>query len=286
MQQEEKFNDWLFRYRYVYRVRRTDKNKRRFLQALVTDIASMREDVRVIEYNQQKKTASRNVYVGNVKKADRIICTYYDTPLAHFGGYRFFDRQVQGKRTTNLIILSSILMILLGLAGTLLYMKLATAAFDLSSLYTWLFIAIFGLYFFALGKVTQGLSRRKNVIRNTSSVLALLRLMEAAGPNTAFAFLDEGTYGDNGLEVLRSSTKKQAQIIYLDSIGANEPLQVIGSGISKGRLAEAGLTAAPGNDVTYVISGSVEGTGYELTKTAMKQDLNMENLMTVTALLK
>lgn len=56
MEQTEGFKDWLFRYQYVYRLRRTEKSKKRFLAALVTDIAKMRKDVRVIEYDQKKTT--------------------------------------------------------------------------------------------------------------------------------------------------------------------------------------------------------------------------------------
>ena len=97
MQQNEKFKDWLFRYQSIYRVRRTEKSKRRFLSALVTDLSEMREDVQVIEYNRQKKYASRNVYVGDIDKADQIICTYYDTPIQHFGPYILFDRRRTGK---------------------------------------------------------------------------------------------------------------------------------------------------------------------------------------------
>lgn len=55
MEQTEGFKDWLFRYQYVYRLRRTEKSKKRFLAALVTDIAKMRKVVRVIEYDQKKK---------------------------------------------------------------------------------------------------------------------------------------------------------------------------------------------------------------------------------------
>jgi hypothetical protein len=97
MEQSEVFKDWLFRYQYVYRLRRTEKSKKRFLAALVTDIAKIREDVRVIEYDQQKKYASRNVYVGNIKQADRVICTFYDTPPESIGSYQLFDRKDQAK---------------------------------------------------------------------------------------------------------------------------------------------------------------------------------------------
>lgn len=102
MEQTEGFKDWLFRYQYVYRLRRTEKSKKRFLAALVTDIAKMRKDVRVIEYDQKKNYAARNVYVGNIKQADRIICTFYDTPPESFGSYQLFDRKTKRRRRPSL----------------------------------------------------------------------------------------------------------------------------------------------------------------------------------------
>ena len=37
MKKNEMFRDWEFRYRYIYRKRRTKKSKQRFLSALVSD---------------------------------------------------------------------------------------------------------------------------------------------------------------------------------------------------------------------------------------------------------
>ncbi len=102
MEQTEVFKDWLFRYQYVYRLRRTEKSKKRFLAALVTDIAKMREDVHVIEYDRQKKYASRNVYVGDIKQADQVICTFYDTPPESVGSYQLFNRKIKPKKRRHL----------------------------------------------------------------------------------------------------------------------------------------------------------------------------------------
>mgnify|MGYP007028656928 CR=1 FL=1 len=41
--QKDRFNDWLFRYRYIYRSRLSDRSKKRFLNALVTDISQIRK---------------------------------------------------------------------------------------------------------------------------------------------------------------------------------------------------------------------------------------------------
>jgi len=44
----------------------------------------------------------------------------------------------------------------------------------------------------------------------------------------AYAFIDEGCYGRRGLDVLMSSIKKNTKIYYLDSIGADATLNVMG----------------------------------------------------------
>ena len=58
--------------------------------------------------------------------------------------------------------------------------------------------------------------------------------------NTAFAFLDEGSYGERGLEVLRDSAKRKATIYYLDSVGAKAPLHVVGTEFDRKQLARLG----------------------------------------------
>ncbi|WP_347239696.1 mannonate dehydratase [Enterococcus lactis] len=80
MKKNELFRDWEFRYRYVYLKRRTKKSKQRFLSALVSDIYSMRTDVTVIAYDTPAYR-SKNIYVGDIEKAEKVICTYYDTPV-------------------------------------------------------------------------------------------------------------------------------------------------------------------------------------------------------------
>ncbi len=293
MQQNERLKDWLFRYQYIYRIRRTEKNKRRFLSALVSDISGMREDVQVIEYNRHKKYASRNVYVGDIEKADQIICTYYDTPPKSFGPYVLFNRKEQGKQTTSLVLISSILMILLGIVGTLIYMRYAADAFNLASFRTAFIALAYGIYFFLLGKVTKGLTNRKTLIRNTSSVLALLALIsETKGNKTAFAFIDEGSFGESGLEALGTSPKKKTKIFLLDSVGANAPLHVLGNDFSKEKVSELRIDHPTSDQsVNYIFSARTaekeSKTRFYLDKSDLSQkNLNMENLTKVVELFK
>ena len=288
MEQTEGFKDWLFRYQYVYRLRRTEKSKKRFLAALVTDIAKMREDVRVIEYNQQKKYAARNVYVGNIKQADRVICTFYDTPPESFGSYQLFDRKDQAKKTTRFILTSTIVAILLGIIGTLIYMRLSPNSFQLNSIGTLGIVAIYAAYFALLGKVTKGLSNRKTLVRNTSSILAMLKMIaENKQKNIAYAFLDEGSYGNKGLDELQDQVKNHCKIYYLDSVGASAPLHLIGESPNSSKINSNVDYQAADQKVSYLFSArkDQEHAGFYLNPADLKEkQLNMENIATVTSL--
>lgn len=288
MEQTEVFKDWLFRYQYVYRLRRTEKSKKRFLTALVTDIAKMREDVRVIEYDQQKKYASRNVYVGNIKQADQVICTFYDTPPESVGSYQLFDRKDQSKKTTTFILASTILTILLGVIGTLVYMQISPNSFQFNSISTLGIIVIYAGYFALLGKVTKGLSNRKTLVRNTSSILAMLKIIaENKQKNVAYAFLDEGSYGSKGLDELQKQVKRGSKIYYLDSVGASAPLHLLGELPNNKKLDETIDYQAANQKVNYLFSArkdQADSTFY-LNPTDLKEKhLNMENIAAVTNL--
>ncbi|MDR0920942.1 MAG: hypothetical protein LBM95_00985 [Lactobacillales bacterium] len=268
MLEDEKFKDWLFRYQYIYKLRRTEKNKRRFLSALLTDISSMREDVQVVEYNWKNKSSLKNVYVGNIHKAKKVICTYYDTPPQSFGSYQLFNREVQKKGTTAFIFATSLLMILFGAVMTWLYLTKTAVVFDLTSLATLLFIFVLIVYFFLLGKVTQGLSNRKTLVRNTSSILTILALIrEHKEEEIAFAFVDEGCYGEIGFSLVQEQMRRGSQLFILDSVGADAP-----------------LTIMPKEQVTYLFCGKNFENGYLLGKEALDaKKLQMENLRKVAA---
>lgn len=275
MEQQENFKDWLFHYQHVYRTRRTAKQKQRFLAALVADIMEIREDIQVIEYNQKKKYAANNLYVGDIETADRIICTYYDTPAQSFGPYYLFDRKKQSKATMNFILVSSLLMILAGGLLTFLYMNHSGQGFNLSSLGTVLMIVCYGIYFYLLSKVTKGLSVRKNLIRNTSSILSLLTLMSKTDKQkTAFAFVDEGCYGDTGLEVLKDSCKASAKIYYLDCVGADAELHIVGNDVRKDQQQLFDTQQRSNDRVNQIFSARVEasdqGKQYYLEKAELK----------------
>jgi len=284
------FNDRLARYSFMYRSRNSNKEKTRFLKALVTDISQVRKDISVIEYINQKKYSARNVYVGDIEKADQIICTYYDTPPAYFGNYVLFDRKKQEKETTKAALCTSIIWILLGIIGTLLYMKFVSAPFVLFSLQTLALGLIYGGYFIILSKLSRGMWNRKNLIRNTSSVLCLLQMLteNKNQKKVAYAFIDEGCYGERGLDVLMSSVKNNAKVYYLDSIGADAPLNVMGQQFKK-EVVESKkiLYVSPKDKINYLFCAEMnQNKEFYLDKSKLnKKNLNYDHFNQITELL-
>lgn len=287
---KEIFNDRLARYTFMYRSRYSDKEKTRFLKALVTDISQVRKDISVIEYSSQKKCSSRNVYVGDIEKADQIVCTYYDTPPAYFGDYILFNRKKQGKQTSKAIFCASLIWVLLGIIITLLYMKMFSSQFVLFSLQTACIALAYGGYFIILSRLSKGMWNRKNLIRNTSSVLCLLQMLteNKNQKKVAYAFIDEGCYGERGLDVLMSSIKKNSKVYYLDSIGADDSLNVMGQQFKKELVESKKIRyILPKDKINYLFCADInQDKEFYLAKSKLnKKSLNYDNFNQIIELL-
>lgn len=272
--------DRLVRYSFMYRSRNSNKEKTRFLKALVADISQVRKDISVIEYSNQNNT--RNVYIGDIENADQIFCTYYDTPPTYLGDYIFFDRNKQQKQTTKAVLYTSIVWVLVGIIGTLLYMKLISAPFVLFSLQTLALVLIYGGYFYILSRLSKGMFNRKSLIRNTSSVLCLLQMLteNKNKKKVAYAFIDGGCYGEQGLDFLMKSIKKSAKVYYLDSIGAEAPLNLMGKQFKK-EIAESKRIRyiEPKDQINYIFCADMnENKEFYLDKLKLnKKNLNYDN---------
>lgn len=279
MAQTENFKDWLFRYQYLYGIRRSDKSKKRFIGALVADLAAMGAAPQVIEYDQQKKSAARNVYVGDLKRAKKVICTYYDTPPVSIGDYVYFDRKQQSRQTILAILAGSLAVLLAGAAGLAWLMGNDWFALDFGRPLTYVGIALVLVFFLVLGRVAKGLSNRRNLVRNTGSVLLLLAMIEAAqDPQVAYAFIDEGTYGERGLEVLQSSLKKGTPVYFLEAVAADAPLYIKDNETAPfSKAAVTDFQGAP--QVRYIFSGEPGTAGFTLSKKLLKsKEINMNNI--------
>ena len=98
MESNRQMNDWIVRYVFLLKKRNTDKQKDKFIQTFLSDVLNIRDDINVIEI-EEKKRKYHNIYIGDVSKADKIITTYFDTPIVSFGDYSFTDTE-KNKRNT------------------------------------------------------------------------------------------------------------------------------------------------------------------------------------------
>lgn len=217
--------DKIFSYGLVMRKRFTEKQKMRYLYAIQTDLEKnnvsssvMRSDLK-LKMNQS--ITHYNLYVGDVSKADLVIATYYDTGRKNFlsKGMNAFDLGLS-KLTYALQIGCSLFLLLCLSLINLKYFAPRMSVDSLLSLNSLVFLIvnIFGLWL--ITKVGKGFPNKRNLVRNTSSVLALIELIHQKDyPNVAFAFVDGGTSTNYGLQMLNLTKKSKTPLVYLDAIG-------------------------------------------------------------------
>jgi hypothetical protein len=222
----EQFDDWIIRYSLIYKKRYTKWQKQRFLQSFVTDLMNLREDVEIRKDKKDKD--SFHIVVGDLKKAKKVIATYYDTPAVYQGNYQFFQVDKQQKQTTKLLILLSVMMMLL---GTLFTYFIGIPVFEQGgiSYQTILLVLFYFVFFYIFGKVTRGWPEKANLIRNTSSLLYLLHFIkENSDPSIAYIFYDHGCQGETSIKKIRKKLNLSNQYLtILDSVGgAGELIRV------------------------------------------------------------
>ncbi|MER2173674.1 MAG: hypothetical protein ABS911_03270 [Carnobacterium sp.] len=288
MEQDEQLEDWYVRYHSIFGKRYTRKRKDRFLESLTADIRQFRSDVELdtFKLNEKDIVEYKNLYVGDIKKANTIICTYYDTPAVHLGPYQFFNVESRAKNTMLFILLSSVFYLLIGLFFT---WKVAMPVFqtnNLTSFLSLLCILFYVLYFYFLKSVARGWPNKHNLIRNTSSVLMQLYCTKQfKNKKVAFAFLDAGCTNNSGLEKVMD--KSDAVICMLDSIGSEENLYQVMSNrelsISRNSVETVISPDITNDRLLYVISGSKEEDSFTLSKKELKQnklsDTNMNEVV-------
>lgn len=288
MSQKEQIKDWLLRYGALLKKRYTRKQKDRFLDSLTADLHPVREDIELTSFNRYEddKQTYRNLYVGDLNKAKKVICTYYDTPAALLGSYSFFEIDSQKRKTTLSIIGTSVIWFIVGLLFTILIGIPTFQNNDFFSFQSLVVMLVYVLYFYLLNKFRKGFAEKHTWIRNTSSILMLLdKITYSDSKDTAYAFLDAGCTNQAGLTKLLKTT--DAKIVMLDSIGSSYPLYQISSSkrmfhsfeqiepIDKEKLGKENLL--------YIISGKKTDSQVilprnELKKTQLNDD-NMNNVM-------
>jgi hypothetical protein len=227
---DQDFKDWFIRYAYFFSKRYTNKQKKGFLEAITADIKEFRTDIKIDRFNFCS-TNYTNLYVGNVKEANKIICTNYDTATTQILPYEYFNIKSRKKNTLLLIIVTSTIYFLFGL----LFLKfIAIPIFKKNSFFSFAYITLiffFVIYFYIFGKISKGWATRKTIKQNTSTVLTILSLSKKfkkiGNKNVAFAFLDAGCTNEAGLIQLIKKKRKSTKVFLGANIGADSNLMEI-----------------------------------------------------------
>ncbi|UUX33414.1 hypothetical protein [Fundicoccus culcitae] len=249
--------DWQFRYMHVFKKRYTNKQKTRFIKSVLSDISQFRDDITVTELKSDKRHKVRNIYIGNVKKADIVISTYYDTPSKYFGNFQFFNTEKMQKQTLWVNVLSSLVLLILGVLYT---MYIAIPILNQSNmLLTLLVVAGYLLFFWLLSIAAGGHPKPTTRVRNSASILYLLQSMnQVKSKKVAFALVDYGCKNSYGLEGLLAVTKPTSQVYYLDSFASKQELFVVPGSetdvpIKEGKRDVTFIISAKKTDNTYIL---------------------------------
>lgn len=222
---ESRLLDWQVRYQKILGVRFGHRQIERALASLVKDISAFRSDISVQQFEKEGQDLGKYLIVGDIQKAKQVICTYYDTPMRHFGGYHFFNYAKQRKNALTYTIFTTLLWVVLGVGFIFAYQSLANIGRQFPMWQLIIIGVIVFVYFFILAKLAKGLPRKQNAVRNTSSLLVMLDLIsEIRHKNTAFVFIPNGSYGMQSLQFLEELLTNKQKLLYLDSVGSNQPI--------------------------------------------------------------
>ena len=200
------------------------REKTRFLIALSKEFEALgyATAVKTVKARQFKV---RNLYVGNVKEADTIVTTYYDTPTIGKSTYKVLEKAPKKIFALIFDTLPLAITMILG-AYFILHIGLPNWNQGLSSMASILSL-FFSLFLFGLLiNFRYGIGRRRNAIQNTSSVLAIIdvaaQLDENLKDKVAFVLTDSGCINHFGAKLIPAQINDKNQsktYVMLDGVG-------------------------------------------------------------------
>jgi len=206
----------------------TENQKIQYLTRLSNYFEKNNYDTKILKEKHRGKRSYIAV-VGDVKRAKYIIATHYDTPMIDFLGKNhdpFNDKELEKKSTLNLTFSLVIFIFLLFLViNYYLIPQFGNNMFNLHDVVSGLITIFLLVQTYKIVK-NGGFAKRHNLVRNTSSVIAILNFVKELKQNKkdyAFAFVDYGTIDYFGYYVLDSYLGDiSKKMILLDTIGTPE----------------------------------------------------------------
>jgi len=231
----ENFRDLVFRYCVMFGRRFSYKEKVTFLRIISKELIQFGYyvDAKIAKLKLAKKRYANyyNAYIGDLNKAELIICTNYDTGINNFNLLKTHAFKPQFSKLSYLIGLIPI--IILFFLSVLLNYFIFIPNIQLQGFLSFSGVASIlttvVLFLFIL-KCKNGIANKKNFVCNSSSIITIINLIKKLDNKSkkkiAFVLYDGGNTNQYGLKMLESysNTLSKKQIIFLDSIGNSEEL--------------------------------------------------------------
>lgn len=231
----EILKDLILRYGIIFGKRFNPKEKISFLRVISKELAPL--GYQVDAKLSKLKLATRryqnyyNAYIGDLNKAEVVICTNYDTGINNFNLQKTYAFQSQFSKLTYFISVAPF--IFLFIASLILNYLVFLPDIRISG-----FFSISGisaivstvLLFFLIAKFKSGIPNTKNFVCNSSSIITIINLINKLDKKEkkkiAFVLYDGGNSGQYGLKMLESYAKqiKDKKFIFLDSIANGDDL--------------------------------------------------------------
>jgi len=216
--------DLFIRYGFIMHRRFHVREKTRFLVALSKEFEALGYAT-VVKTVKARQFKVRNLYVGNVKEADTIVTTYYDTPTIGKSTYKVLEKAPKKVFALIFDALPLAITMILGVYF-ILYVGLPSWNQGLGSMASILSL-LFSLFLFGLLiNFRHGIGRRRNTIQNTSSVLAIIdaatQLDENLKDKVAFVLTDSGCINHFGAKLIPAQINDKNQsktYVMLDGVG-------------------------------------------------------------------
>lgn len=214
-------DDWILRYGILLGKRFSDKERVKFLRAAQREFVEMGYQVDTTSSDVSFagiKQKFYNLYAGDLKNARVLLVSYYDTPAKTFGLYKESAFQSNVSRFGIFVnFMPSFIIFMLSFA--VIYFALIPRMNNNYMIVLTIILALLAV--FLVSRYRGGLPRRQNLVRNTSSILALLQFASQLKSReaVAFALVDGGTNSGYGLEMAKKYFRRnKKKIIFLDSV--------------------------------------------------------------------
>ncbi|WP_392558773.1 hypothetical protein [Orbus mooreae] len=233
----DSLTDLILRYCVLFGRRFFAKEKISFLRVFSKEVLQLgyQLDAKLAKLQLAKRRYQNfyNGYIGDLNKADIIICTHYDTGVKNFNlTSKYAFNNSFNKKNYLISLLPIIVTFLLSIALNLFLFIPGIQEAGLLSFSGLLSLLTTLVLFYFIVRYHGGIPNQKNFVCNSSSLILLLNLMSKLDKKRkrkiAFVLLDGGCTNSFGLRMLENYSKNilKKTVIFVDSIGNDEQIQI------------------------------------------------------------